>query len=150
MNNIFGALALSAMLGLGFASVQTQPASAAGPTALQSSVSEGVVQLAQFQSNRRDRVRQNWRRDRDGRRCSSRSDRCRHYRNGYYYETPWWTLPLIIGGGIVAQGLNDDRYDDYGGSHVQWCRDRYRSYNVRTNTWVAYSGAVRQCNSPYN
>jgi hypothetical protein len=33
---------------------------------------------------------------------------------------------------------------------VRWCEDRYRSYNVRTNTWVAYSGAVRQCISPYS
>jgi hypothetical protein len=32
---------------------------------------------------------------------------------------------------------------------VAWCLNRYRSYNPRTNTWVSYSGRVRQCHSPY-
>lgn len=97
-----------------------------------------------------------WDRDRHGRRCSHRNDRCRHYHRGYYYETPWWTLPLIIGGGIAADRAYDD-YDDYDDSyyasaddHVQWCLDRYRSYNPRTNTWVSYSGRMRQCISPFS
>jgi hypothetical protein len=37
-----------------------------------------------------------------------------------------------------------------GSDHVEWCRDRYRSYNVRTNTWVSYSGRVRECVSPFS
>ena len=37
----------------------------------------------------------------------------------------------------------------YGSRHVQWCLNRYRSYQPRSNTWVAYSGRVRQCISPY-
>ena len=40
-------------------------------------------------------------------------------------------------------------YDGYGSRHVEWCMDRYRSYNPRNNTWVAYSGRVHQCVSPY-
>ena len=79
---------------------------------------------------------------RDGRRCSQRFGNCRHFHRGYYYETPWWTLPLIVGGGIAADRAYDDDDDGggYGGGHVQWCLDRYRSYNPRTNTWVSYSG----------
>lgn len=33
--------------------------------------------------------------------------------------------------------------------HVSWCYDRYRSYNHHTNTFVAYSGRVRECRSPF-
>jgi hypothetical protein len=105
------------------------------------------------------KVANKWNRDRDGRRCSHRSDRCRHHYRGYYYETPWWTLPLIIGGGIAA-GRDYDDYDDYNDyddgyytasdDHVQWCLDRYRSYNLRTNTWVSNSGRIRQCVSPFS
>lgn len=96
--------------------------------------------------DRRQRTRQNWDRRRDGNRCTYRNGNCRHYHNGYYYETPWWTLPLIGGSIILNQGLNGGSYSS---RHVQWCREHYRSYNVRTNTWTAYSGAVRQCVSPY-
>lgn len=33
--------------------------------------------------------------------------------------------------------------------HVSWCRSRYRSYNVYTNTWIDNYGRVRACMSPY-
>jgi len=92
--------------------------------------------------NHRDR---RWDRRRHGTRYHRRSNRYRHYYGGYWYENPWWILPMI-GAGIA---LNHRNYDGYGSRHVRWCMDRYRSYNVRTNTWVSYSGDVRQCNSPY-
>ena len=92
-------------------------------------------------------MRDRWDRKRDGKRCSKRFGNCRHYYRGHYYETPWWTLPLIIGGSIAAQNSYDG--DGYGSRHVEWCLDRYRSYDPRTNTWVAYSGRVNQCDSPY-
>ncbi len=96
---------------------------------------------------REDRRERRWDRRRHGDRCLRRLGGCRHYYRGYYYETPWWTLPLI-GGSIILNSGNYNRGS--GNAHVRWCRDRYRSYNVRTNTWVSYSGQVRQCNSPYN
>ncbi|WP_274424401.1 BA14K family protein [Chelativorans sp. YIM 93263] len=33
--------------------------------------------------------------------------------------------------------------------HVQWCMQRYRSYDVRTDTFQPYNGPRRYCNSPY-
>ena len=36
-----------------------------------------------------------------------------------------------------------------GDGYVLWCLDHYRSYNPRTNTWVSYSGEIRECVSPY-
>lgn len=113
----------------------------------QQSANDGMIQLAASKQDRR--MRSEWSSRRDGDRCSRRNDRCRHYHRGYYYETPWWTLPLIIGGSIAANNYyDDDGY--YGSRHVEWCLDRYRSYNPRTNTWVSYSGVVRQCRSPYS
>lgn len=101
-----------------------------------------------------------WNQERDGRRCLSRDDRCRNFYRGYYYETPWWTAPLIIGGGLAARHAyeDDSSYDDdssyeddsYGDDHVQWCIDRYRSYDPRTNTWVSHGGRVEQCFSPFS
>ncbi len=88
-----------------------------------------------------------WDRRRHGNRCSRWSRNCRHYYRGYYYANPWWVLPLVGAG--IALGNRDRYYDGYGSNHVEWCLNRYRSYNVRTNTWVSYSGHVRQCVSPY-
>lgn len=81
-----------------------------------------------------------------GRRCSKWNNHCRHYYRGYYYETPWWTLPLIIGGAVASSHSHGHGYS----RHVEWCEDRYRSYNPRYNTWVSYSGHVHQCVSPYS
>jgi hypothetical protein len=71
----------------------------------------------------------------------------------YYYQNPWW----LLGAGIAIGGAlayDDDyyggrAYGGYGDDHVAWCSNRYRSYNPRRNTWVSYSGHVRQCISPY-
>jgi hypothetical protein len=115
----------------------------------------GLIQVVERDRRGDRRFRSSWDRRRDGRRCSERLGNCRHFHDGYYYETPWWTLPLIVGGGIAAsRAYDDDDDDDYdvavGGDHVQWCLDRYRSYNPRTNTWVSYSGEVHECVSPYD
>lgn len=136
----FGAMALT---GGGASAAALQPFQ---PLAAQqqNAANDGMVQLA---ASAKERMRDRWDRKRDGQRCSKRFGNCRHFHNGYYYETPWWTLPLIIGGSIAANNAYDG--DGYGSRHVEWCLDRYRSYDPRTNTWVAYSGRVNQCNSPY-
>ena len=43
-----------------------------------------------------------WNRKKHGERCLYREGDCRLFHDGYYYETPWWGLPLAIGGGIGA------------------------------------------------
>jgi hypothetical protein len=152
MLNKFSLLAFGAMLGFGVMALSGGGASAAAMLPLsplaasQSNVtSDGIIQVAQGNQDRR--MRSDWNRNRDGNRCSRRSGDCRHFHRGYYYDTPWWTLPLIIGGTIAANNYDDE--GDWSSGHVGWCSDRYRSYNPRTNTWVAYSGRVYECNSPY-
>jgi hypothetical protein len=34
--------------------------------------------------------------------------------------------------------------------HVRWCLKRYRSYAVKSNTYVTYGGRTRYCDSPFN
>jgi hypothetical protein len=51
-----------------------------------------------------------WNRMRHGERCLYRIGSCRHFYRGYYYETPWWGLPLATGGEV---GANDS------GPHAQ-------------------------------
>jgi hypothetical protein len=140
----FGLVVLGAALGFGTMAFTGGGASAGAlqPPA-QNVANDGIILVAQ--GDRERRMRDRWDRRRDGNRCSKRFGNCRHYYRGHYYETPWWTLPLIIGGSIAAQ----NNYDGYGSRHVEWCLDRYRSYNPRNNTWVSYSGNVNQCNSPY-
>jgi hypothetical protein len=89
-------------------------------------------------------------RHRHGMRCGNWNNRCRYRHGGYYYENPWWLFPMV-GAGIAlgAAGAYDGYDGGYGSRHVQWCLDRYRSYNPRNNTWVSYSGRVHQCISPY-
>jgi hypothetical protein len=108
--------------------------------------SDGFIQVADGDHNRME-----WNRHRDGDRCLHRRGDCRHFYRGYYYVTPWWTLPLVVGDGYNRYYGDDydDGYDGLSSAHVEWCLDHYRSYNPRTNTWVSYGGVVHECISPY-
>lgn len=78
-----------------------------------------------------------------------------HYHNGWYYNSPWWLAGPIIGGALVgayaAPRIYDNNYydDGDGDGHVQYCFNRYRSYDPRTNTFMGYDGYRHECNSPY-
>ena len=135
----FSALPASAMP----VAPQTQPAIQTG---------SDLLVTVNHRRGHRDRVIRYDRRY-HGPRCARWSRNCGHYHRGYYYSSPWWTLPLVGTGVVIGSTLGDGyyapRYRRGGSRHVQWCLDHYRSYNVRTNTWISYSGEVRQCRSPY-
>jgi BA14K-like protein len=59
-----------------------------------------------------------------------------HFFNGWWYDEPWWSYETAY------VGLSGD-------AHVQWCINHYRSYNPDNNTFVSYSGEIRECVSPY-
>ena len=42
-----------------------------------------------------------------------------------------------------------DRYY-YDDAHVEWCLRKYRSYDIESDTYLAYSGKIRRCISPYS
>lgn len=66
-----------------------------------------------------------------------------YFYGGFWYPAPWWTFNYYGGEGYVG--------DAYGTSqHVDWCMNRYRSYNPRTNTYMGYDGRRHACNSPFD
>ncbi|MFN4142608.1 BA14K family protein [Aestuariivirga sp.] len=144
-----------AALGAGIVGFSTVEASAFTLRQQTPVIETGGSPLLTEVRHRNDHIgRKNWNRprtyerNRHGRRCSGWNNHCRHYYRGYYYENPWWVLPLV-GAGIALSTRDYDDYDGYSSRHVRWCEDRYRSYNPRNNTWVSYSGRVRECVSPY-
>ena len=167
MSNKLSAIALGTMLGLGALAFTGVGASAAAMLPLASGTAnaagDGVVQVKHKKYHNDWDGNKKWNKS-YGKRCNYYNDNCRHHYRGRYYETPWWTLPLIVGGGIAASNYYDndyydyDDYDDYGdyddggrltSRHVRYCLNKYKSYNPRNNTWVAYSGQVKKCYSPY-
>lgn len=69
----------------------------------------------------------------------------RPYYNGPYnqpYYPPYRTYALPYDSPYYAPPA-------YGGSHVTWCSNRYRTYNPATNQYHAGGGVYRVCLSPY-
>ncbi len=62
-------------------------------------------------------------------------------------------------GGLIVGGVLSERhshghghghyYEALPAAHVQSCFDRYKSYDVATNTWVDYHYRTRICYSQY-
>lgn len=97
-------VAAGALLGLGAMTVSANLASAGAafpllPLASAQSNATGYTVIPVAMGTN-DRMRDRWESKRDGRRCSHRDDHCRHFHDGFYYEIPWWTMPLIVGGSV--------------------------------------------------
>lgn len=128
MTSTFRLLALGAILGFGALTSSGVSASAAPlpqfPPAMGqvSTVNGGIIQVAQS-----NRMRSNWDEKRDGRRCSSRNDNCRHFHDGFYYATPWWSLPLIVGGSFGNNNYGNG-YDRLSCGEAR-AMVRHRGYN---------------------
>ena len=148
------------MLGLSAMAFSGASASAAAMLPL-SAVTSGDVQGASggiIQANHKKwhkKKNNNW----NGNWNNNNNWKYRKHRRGYDNDV-YLSLPFIIGGAYAANNYYDDGYydyDDYDGydggglssRHVRYCLNKYQSYNPRNNTWVAYSGRVRQCRSPY-
>jgi hypothetical protein len=83
----------------------------------------------------------------------------RHWR-GHHHDNDWWGWPLGFG---LSLGVplyanryygysdygNDYGYSDYGNGHVEYCLNRYRSYDPGTNTFLGYDGLRHECIGPY-
>jgi hypothetical protein len=148
-------LIAAALFGAGLFGLSAAPATAM-PVVMQPAVQSGTADLKVDVADRHDR---RWNRrynrgwdNRSNRHWDNRWDRRRHY-YGSRYNSPFWALPLVGTGVVIGSTLGNGYYAPRayrgGNSHVRWCLDRYRSYNVRSNTWVSYNGEVRQCRSPY-
>jgi len=66
----------------------------------------------------------------------------RRHSDGFWYPLAAFGLGAAIGGAIANQ-------PSAGGSHAQWCANRYRSYRAYDNTYQPNYGPRQQCVSPY-
>lgn len=100
---------------------------------------------------RGDRGNRNWRADRGYRRGWYGGHRgYRYARPGYRQHNGYWfPLAAFGAGAIIGGAIANDRGYVGGGSHVNWCANRYRSYRAYDNTYQPYGGPRRQCMSPY-
>jgi hypothetical protein len=103
-----------------------------------------TTMIEQVQRRSGDRARHGDRARRyDSRRHGHRHRQARpgyhHYYGGYYYANPWWIGPSI-GFGLSLPMTS---------AHVQWCLNRFRSYDPASNTYLGYDGFRHRCNSPY-
>jgi hypothetical protein len=104
MSNRYCSLILPALLGVGSLALIGAGASAETLATPDFASAEGnvlaVAEIQPPQKNQKPAVV--WDRKKHGERCLYREGACRLFHDGYYYETPWWGLPLAIGGGIGA------------------------------------------------
>jgi hypothetical protein len=84
----------------------------------------------------------------------------RHHHDG----DGWRYGGAFLGGVLIGSALNNAYYDDYyyddppprryryrvADDHVAYCLDRYRSYDVETDSFLGYDGYRHRCNSPYD
>ncbi len=166
--SIFRSLSLAAvgavaLFGMSFSAGEASARPAINPAAASLSADAELVQAVDYH-RRGIRPRYDDRRY-DDRRYERRlhGDRYRNprgvyrhrYTDGYYYANPWWSLGLGLGlGGVIApEPVRPHRVRPVAprsaSAHVDWCFDRYRSYNARTDTFTGYDGVVRRCRSPY-
>ena len=154
------ALALAAFVGAG--AFVSMPASSGNAMALpmagsnEASAKTAAGDLYQ-EAARRDQRRRQWYYDRryHGQRYRYRYGGYNYYYGGYYYQRPYWnlTIPFVFEAPVAPYYYQPRYYPRYYGGlnqrHINWCFAQYRSYNVRSNTWVSYSGQLRQCISPF-
>jgi hypothetical protein len=150
------ALTAAAVLATSFVPVSAAPVMPVAPMAVQASAS----QATKVQYRRDDRDRRYYRHDRDRRHY--RHDR-RAYREGYYnghrgyrerrqgyrYHNGYWFPLAAFGAAAIIGGAIANQPRASGGSHYQWCANRYRTYRASDNTYVASAGVRRSCVSPY-
>ena len=74
----------------------------------------------------------------------------RDHRPGYRRHSDGWWYPLAAFGlgAAIGGAISNDR--QIGGSHVNWCVNRYRSYRAYDNTFQPNYGPRRKCVSPYS
>jgi hypothetical protein len=147
------ALMAAAAIGIGGAAASTSPASA---DILQPLVHQGA-------STDNSAVEQvNWRRSR-GFHSGFHRHGFRHH--GFRHRDSSRDFAAgIIGfgaGALLGSALAAPRYYHYpqtqafayGGhpnsAHVQWCMQRFRSYDLASDTYLNYDGNRYRCNSPY-
>jgi hypothetical protein len=141
----FGFTALAAgLIGGAMLLSGTAPAAAttlSGSTLAAPGVTTMIEQVRRHGGNRAKRYNS----QRHGSRHRQARSGYRHHHRGYYYASPWWLAAPAFGLSIVVPQYSGHSHS----AHVQWCHNRFRSYNAATDRYLGYDGIYHRCNSPY-
>ena len=85
----------------------------------------------------------NYKRNRHGLRYNRQRRGYNHFHNGFWYSAPFWTYGYYDDAPSYSYGVSDWEL------HVEWCHNRYRSYNERRDAYKGYDGLWHRCISPY-
>ncbi len=69
--------------------------------------------------------------------------------NGFWFPPAAFIAGAIIGGALSQQQPQQRSYA-YVTQHTNWCQQRYRSYNIASDTFTGYDGYTHYCVSPYS
>ena len=127
------------------------PASTATLSGFALATAGDTAAVETVQYSRRDRRARRYDRRHHGPRYRHARPGFRHHYGGRYYSSPWWDGPSI-GFGFSLPGVTLGLTPGYGGSsaHVQWCMNRYRTYDPATDTYIPRVGERAYCDSPYS
>jgi hypothetical protein len=131
----------------------TAPASAATLPSPAFAATGATATVEYVDTRRYDSNRYGYRYDRNrhGYRYTHARRGYRHYYGGYFYASPWWLAPTLSFGLVMPQYAPQyaPQYSGQSSGHVQWCHNRFRSYNAATDSYLGYDGQYHRCNSPY-
>jgi hypothetical protein len=129
----------------------TAPASAATLPSPAFAATGATATVEYVDTRRYDRKHVRYDRYRHGYRYSHARRGYRHYYGGYFYASPWWLAPTLSFGLVMPQYAPQyaPQYSGQSSGHVQWCHNRFRSYNAATDSYLGYDGQYHRCNSPY-
>jgi hypothetical protein len=147
---VLTAAAIAAAL-IGYAAAPASAATASlggAPPALEKQTASNI-ELVQSRNYKKRRWYYN--RGRHGPRYRYRHGHYNHHHDGWWYSRPWWGYGSGIALGLTVPlgGYYGGGYGYGGDGHVQWCLNRYRSYDPRSDTFMGYDGYRHRCNSPY-
>lgn len=126
------------------ASAVTMPGSASAATADAAMVEKVSSHRRSGRSRGRERSR-SYDPRRHGSRYSHRRPGFTFHYGGYYYAHPWWLGPSIGFGVTVPVAPVYPVMS----AHVQYCLNRFQTYDVGTDTYVPRIGVRARCISPY-
>jgi hypothetical protein len=144
--------AAAAMIGGAMVLFAPAPASAtvmsgsAAAATVETALVEEVRHTRKHRSNRHRHSRR-YDRHRHGSRYRHRRPGFTFHYGGYYYANPWWVGPSV-GYGVTVPVYPAPSVHGHS-AHVQWCINRYRTYDPRTDTYIPRIGVRARCNSPY-
>jgi hypothetical protein len=80
----------------------------------------------------------------------------RDYRPGYKrHGDYWYPAAAFVAGALISGAIANSQSEvvvdrDVGGSHEEWCANRYRSYRAYDDTFQPNNGPRRECISPFD